>query len=106
MGSQVALQDAFHMKLATSVLSTHVRWPRLAIVLPGSQAPRYMGKALSLLMLLCEILGSEHAEGLAVALVRDGLLQTAAEHSARLAKGQSTQVSKQCQHTPPALDLR
>ncbi|GAB4815659.1 hypothetical protein N2152v2_002705 [Parachlorella kessleri] len=46
-----------------------------------------IGKAASLLRALTQALAAEHSEGLAVALVTSGLLQAAAEHSLRLARG-------------------
>ena len=65
---------------------SHLRLPDHRLLpLLAPQTPRLLGKAAPLLMLLVQGFAAEHTEGLAVALVKDGLLRVAAEQSLRLA---------------------
>ena len=65
---------------------SHLLWTDHRLLhLLATQTPRLLGKAAPLLMRLVQGFAAEHTDGVAVALVKDGLLRAAAEQSLRLA---------------------
>ncbi|GAB4815678.1 hypothetical protein N2152v2_002724 [Parachlorella kessleri] len=88
------LVEVSHLRLLNDAERGGGLGPLLKHYLGNLPALVKVDEAVTLLLLLSILLTAEHAEGLAVALVKGGLLQAAAEHSAVLLKGRSREPQK------------